>query len=84
MTPTLPPITAVISTWNRGEKIVDTIETIRSNHYPHFEVQVIDQSEDDLTEASIQRFLSDSRFCYARTTTCGLSTDATLDQESKK
>lgn len=68
-----PKVTVVISTRNRGSRIVKTIQTILLNDYPHFELRVIDQSEDDTTEASLRPFLDDSRFHYLRSPTQGLS-----------
>jgi glycosyltransferase involved in cell wall biosynthesis len=68
-----PPITVVISTRNRGGSVAKTIQTILLNDYPHFELRVIDQSEDDTTEASLRPFLNDSRFHYLRSPTKGLS-----------
>jgi GT2 family glycosyltransferase len=70
----LPPITAVISTRNRGDRIVKAVETILLNDYPDFELRIVDQSTDDLTETSLKPFLSDDRICYIRSPTKGLST----------
>jgi glycosyltransferase involved in cell wall biosynthesis len=44
-----PKVTVVISTRNRGDRILKTIQTILLNDYPHFELRVVDQSDDDLT-----------------------------------
>jgi len=73
-----PKVTVVISTRNRGGSIVKTIQTILLNDYPHFELRVIDQSEDDMTEASLRTFLDDSRFHYLRSPTQGLSAGRNL------
>jgi len=73
-----PSITIVISTRNREEGIVGTIETILQNDYPDFEVRVIDQSDGNVIEASIRQFLNDPRFRYVRTTTRGLSAGRNL------
>ena len=62
-----PQVTVVISTRNRAERIVKAVQTILENDYPHFEVRVIDQSEDDLTETSLRTFLGNPRFHYMRT-----------------
>ncbi len=69
----LPPVTVVISTRDRGERIAETIETVLGNDHPDFEVRVIDQSDGDATAAALQRFLSDPRLVYIRTTCRGLS-----------
>jgi GT2 family glycosyltransferase len=84
MLPILPPITVVVATKDRGERVVETIQTILLNDYPDFEVRVIDQSVDNLTEASLQPFKSDSRFCYERTGTWGLSTGRNLGVRAAK
>jgi len=68
-----PLITIVISTRNRGDRIVKTVQTIFENEYPHFDLRVIDQSEDDLTETFLRRFRGDPRFHYLRTALKGLS-----------
>ena len=68
-----PPVTVVISTRNRGDRVVKTVQTILENDYSHFELRVIDQSEDNTTENSLQPFLGDPRFHYLRTTTKGIS-----------
>jgi GT2 family glycosyltransferase len=73
-----PPITVVISTRNRGGSVVKTIQTILLNDYPHFELRVIDQSEDDTTEASLRPFLDDSRFHYLRSPAQGVSAGRNL------
>lgn len=69
----LPPVTVVISTRNRGERIAETIETVLLNDHPDFEVRVIDQSDGDATAAALQRFLGDPRLVYIRTACRGLS-----------
>lgn len=73
-----PKVTVVISTRNQGDRIVKTIQTILLNDYPHFELRVIDQSEDNTTEASLRPFLDDSRFYYLRSPTQGLSAGRNL------
>ncbi len=68
-----PQVTVVISTRNRGERIVKTVLSILKNDYPHFELRIIDQSEDDLTEKSLQPFMVDPRLHYQRSSDRGLS-----------
>ena len=67
------PVTVVIPTRNRGDSIVKTVETILLNDYPYFELRIVDQSEDDLTEASLRPLLSNPRVVYIRTATKGIS-----------
>jgi len=73
-----PPVTVVISTRNRGIIPAKTIKTILQNDYPHFELIVIDQSEDDVTEDSVRPLLTNHRIRYIRTATQGLSTGLNL------
>jgi GT2 family glycosyltransferase len=68
-----PPITVVISTRNRSESIIQTIQTVLKNDYPHFELRVVDQSEDNFTESSLQPFLTDPRILHKKTATKGVS-----------
>jgi GT2 family glycosyltransferase len=70
----LLPVTIVISTRNRGEKVFKTVRSVLKNDYPHFVLVVIDQSENDLTKNAINPFLKDPRFQYMRSLTQGLST----------
>jgi len=67
------PVTVVIPTCNRGDSIVKTVETILLNDYPYFELRIVDQSEDDLTEAAVRPMLSYPRIGYIRTATKGIS-----------
>lgn len=67
-------MSVVISTRNRCDSVVKAIQTILLNDYPYFELIVIDQSEDDLTERSLHPFLNNLHFRYIRTSTKGLST----------
>ena len=74
----VPPITVVISTRNRGDSVVRTIRTILLNGYPRWELRIVDQSEDDLTERALQPFFGDRRVRYIRSGTKGLSTGRNL------
>jgi len=69
----LPPVTVVISTRNRGDSIVPTIESIIKCDYPAFEIRVIDQSENDQTEIAVGPFMANPAFHYLRTPTIGAS-----------
>ena len=68
-----PPITVLICTRNRGDSIVNTIRTILLNEYPDFELMIVDQSEDDLTERALQPFIRNPHVHYLKTSTKGLS-----------
>lgn len=79
-----PPVTVVISTRNRGDEIVATLRTVLENDYPNFEVRIVDQSTNDLTEKAVQPFLSDSRVVYQRSATKGLSIGRNLAVSATK
>ena len=57
-------ITAALSTRNHGSVVAGPVRTILENDHPHFEVIVVDQSDDDFTRRALDPFLSDSRFHY--------------------
>jgi len=73
-----PSITVIISTRDRGGHIVKTIETILENDYPHFDLIIVDQNEDDLTETSLKPFLKNPQFRYLKSHTQGLSAGRNL------
>ena len=73
-----PPVTVVVSTRNRSEYILKTVQSVLLNDYPNFDVLVMDQSENDLTEAILRPLLGDPRFRYLRTPTKGLSVGRNL------
>lgn len=66
------PVSVIISTRNRGSSIVVTIESILQNDYPDFELLVVDQSVNNLTEIAIQPFRAKPHFRYIRTASKGL------------
>src|SRR6476469_3821383 len=74
----LPPVTVIVATRNRGDSVVMAIKSILGNTYPYFELLVVDQSENDLTEKAVRPYLDDPRFCYLRTATRGLGVSHNL------
>lgn len=68
-----PPITVVIATRDRGERVVGAVTSVQSNAYPDWELIVVDQSRDDRTEAALRRFSDDARIRYLRSPTRGVS-----------
>jgi Predicted glycosyltransferases len=66
-------IAAVVCTRNRGDTVVAAVRTILDNDHPDFEVIVVDQSTNDLTERALGPLRSDSRFRYMKSSTSGLS-----------
>lgn len=79
-----PTISAVISTRNRGSKILGAIDSILNNNYPSFDLWIVDQSDDDQTERALQPFLSDSRLYYIKSDTRGCSAGRNLAISSSK
>jgi GT2 family glycosyltransferase len=67
------PMTVIIPTRNRGDRILKTLETILRNNYGALDVRVVDQSDDDRTEVSLRPLLNDPRIAYIRTSTKGIS-----------
>ena len=65
-------ISAVVCTRNRGDRIKATIESILANEHSNFELLIVDQSTNDLTETAVKPFLSDCRLRYMRSDTIGL------------
>lgn len=70
---TVSSISAIISTRNRGDKIVAAVESILKNTYPKFDLWIVDQSDDDRTGEALQPFFSDSRLHYIKSDTRGCS-----------
>jgi GT2 family glycosyltransferase len=52
---------------------VDAVRTILQNDHPDFELMVVDQSDNDLTQASLEPFISDPRVRYFRSISRGRS-----------
>ena len=67
-----PPISVVLATRNRSASVGRTVRSILSNDYAHFELIVIDQSADHLTQSTLRAYLSDPRLRYIPTSTIGL------------
>ena len=73
-----PLITTVISTRNSGDRVTLPLRGILGNDYPNFEVIVVDQSENDLTQSAMKPFLADPRVHYVHSPTQGLSVGRNL------
>ena len=71
-------MTVVISTRNRSDLILRSVQSILSNDYPSFELRVIDQSEDNKTAEQLQPLLGSTPLCYLRTSTRGASSGRNL------
>jgi glycosyltransferase involved in cell wall biosynthesis len=68
---TVPQVSVVICTRNRGASIVQTLDSVFANDHPPFEVIVVDQSTNNETEAAVAPYCQDPRFRYIRSDTVG-------------
>ena len=66
-------ITALVCTRNRGGMVADAVRSILANHHEDFELIVVDQSTNDLTQDAIAEMQQDSRLRYVRSSEKGLS-----------
>jgi GT2 family glycosyltransferase len=71
--PTLPPITAVICTRNRGAAVRTAALSVLANDHPSFELLVVDQSTRGDTEDSLEDLVAEGRIRYVKTDTVGVS-----------
>jgi glycosyltransferase involved in cell wall biosynthesis len=68
-------VTVCICTRDRGGSITSTLRSIAESSFEDFDVVIVDQSSDDVTEQAVRRTVeSDTRFTYLRSSTRGLST----------
>jgi glycosyltransferase involved in cell wall biosynthesis len=66
-------ISVVLATRNRAALIPQAVRSILRNDHPDFEVVVVDQSDDDRTEAALEPFIRDPRLRYFRDSRRGRS-----------
>ncbi|NUM43495.1 MAG: glycosyltransferase [Anaerolineales bacterium] len=67
------PIDVILPTRNRSELIAPTLESLRANTYPDFQVWVVDQSPGPETAQVVQRFVAqDPRFHLLSTNAQGV------------
>lgn len=67
MSESLPMVSVVIPTYNRGDSILDTIESVLQSDYPAFEIIIVDQSKNSATKEAIQKYLFNPQFRYIHT-----------------
>lgn len=67
------PVSVLVCTRDRAESLRKTIRAILESDFREFELHVIDQSSDDRSAEVIKEFRYDTRLCYTRTDTRGLS-----------
>jgi glycosyltransferase involved in cell wall biosynthesis len=61
-----PLFSVVIPTYNRGEMISATLETVLAQTYPHYEVIVVDDCSTDETEKVLDPYIKSQRIRYFR------------------
>ncbi len=66
------PVSAIICTRNRGDKIMSAVRSVLACDYPSFDLTIIDQSTDDLTRDAVAE-VDDPRLHYVHSTEPGLS-----------
>lgn len=72
--PNHPSVSVLICTRNRPEDLKQTLPTVLRQDYPRYEVVIVDQSTDDVSEQWVQAHCSSVPFLrYIRTPTVGLS-----------
>lgn len=65
MVDNVPFISVVIPTCNRPVTLITSIESIKANNYPNYEIIVVDQSDDDATRSQIgSKFSGDPEVRY--------------------
>jgi GT2 family glycosyltransferase len=73
MGPDQKRISVALSTRNRAGAVAGAVRTILENDHPDFELIVLDQSDNALTQTSLEPFLSDPRVRYTRSASRGRS-----------
>jgi glycosyltransferase involved in cell wall biosynthesis len=68
-----PSISVVLSTRNRGERILPTVVSLLRNETPTFELIVVDQSDGTETALALRQFQNDPRLQLIRSASRGLS-----------
>jgi glycosyltransferase involved in cell wall biosynthesis len=57
-------IDIIVPTYHRYELLAETLESVRSQTYPHWECWIAEDGESDRTSATVAPFLDDKRFHY--------------------
>jgi glycosyltransferase involved in cell wall biosynthesis len=74
-------ISVVIATMNRGDSLIQTIDSILDSDYPNFELIVIDQSTEDTYKKLIEKYSEEPRVIYHHTKTAGMARARNLGVE---
>jgi glycosyltransferase involved in cell wall biosynthesis len=68
-----PSISVVLSTRNRGDRILPTVVSVLLNQIPTFELIIVDQNDGEETALVLRQFQGDSRLRLIRSASRGLS-----------
>jgi GT2 family glycosyltransferase len=71
-------VAVVVCTKDRPSSLKETVRGILESDFPDFELHVIDQSEDDLSETALSEWRGDPRLRYTRTGSRGLASARNL------
>lgn len=66
--PELPKVSVLIPTYNYAHYLDEAIESILQQTYQNFEVIIVDDNSTDDTDATVKKYLADSRFLYYKNT----------------
>lgn len=78
ITSLMPAISIVIATRDRNELVLQTVESIMENSFEQFELIIVDQSKNQLTKESLDRYSGDARLHYVHSDLIGLSRSRNL------
>lgn len=73
-----PLISALVCTCSRDRLVANTVASILANSHPHFELIVVDQSQDEETREGLRPFMDDRRLRYLKSATIGKGTALNL------
>ncbi|MEL6554553.1 MAG: glycosyltransferase family A protein [Cyanobacteria bacterium J06621_11] len=73
MSVTYPFVSVVIATRDRGDRIVQTIDSLLANQYPAFEIRVVDQSNDTSCQLAMQQYAAEPRVIYQLSLSVGMA-----------
>jgi len=81
---TLVRISVVLATRHRPDQAGPCVASILANPGDHFELIVVDQSDDDATERALAAYAADQRLRYVRSQTRGLSVSRNVGIEAAR
>jgi glycosyltransferase involved in cell wall biosynthesis len=69
----MPRVSVVIPTYNRGELLCETIDSVLAQTYHDFEIIVVDDGSTDNTAQLLSRYQDDVRLVYRAHKNCGVA-----------